>query len=65
MLIKLLGKADKSLDWLDAWKDMEKIFETQRDKVKAIERLLKEAKVVPAVNQVELHPQVLLSLHAV
>ncbi|KAG9078130.1 hypothetical protein FRC06_008516 [Ceratobasidium sp. 370] len=66
------GKADKSLDWLDAWKDMEKIFETQKDKVKAIgvsnfsveflERLLKEAKVVPAVNQIELHPQVPLSL---
>ncbi|KAH7343681.1 Aldo/keto reductase [Rhizoctonia solani] len=60
------GNADKSLDWLDAWKQMEKIYETQRDKVKAIgisnfsveflERLLKEAKVVPAVNQIELHP---------
>ncbi|ELU45768.1 aldo/keto reductase family domain-containing protein [Rhizoctonia solani AG-1 IA] len=68
-----LGKADKSLDWLDAWKQMEKIYETQRDKVKAIgipiagvsnfsveflQRLLKEAKFVPAVNQIELHPQV-------
>ncbi|KAF8680950.1 aldo kereductase [Rhizoctonia solani] len=62
------GKADKSLDWLDAWKQMEKIYETQRDKVKAIgvsnfsveflQRLLKEAKFVPAVNQIELHPQV-------
>ncbi|KAG8677990.1 hypothetical protein FRC09_020219, partial [Ceratobasidium sp. 395] len=62
-----LCKADKTLDWLDAWKDMENIFETQKDKVKAIgvsnfsveflERLLKEAKVVPAVNQIELHPQ--------
>jgi hypothetical protein len=69
---------------------MEKIYETQKDKVRAIgthtarhalnfnsyqltqgvsnvsvefmERLLKEAKVVPAVNQVELHPQVLYSL---
>ncbi|KAF8709396.1 Aldo/kereductase family, partial [Rhizoctonia solani] len=61
------GKADKSLDWLDAWKQMEKIYETQRDKVKAIgvsnfsveflQRLLKEAKFVPAVNQIELHPQ--------
>ena len=30
------GKADKSLDWLDTWKQMEKIYETQRDKVKAI-----------------------------
>lgn len=30
------GKADKSLDWLDAWKDMEKIYETQKDKVRAI-----------------------------
>ncbi|KAF8607970.1 Aldo/keto reductase [Ceratobasidium sp. AG-I] len=62
------GKADRSIDWIDAWKDMEKIYETQKDKVRAIgvsncsveflERLLKEAKVVPAVNQVELHPQV-------
>ncbi|KAG8733900.1 hypothetical protein FRC11_000454 [Ceratobasidium sp. 423] len=61
------GKADKSLDWLDTWKQMEKIYETQRDKVKAIgisnfsveflERLLKEAKIIPAVNQIELHPQ--------
>ncbi|CEL59661.1 Protein GCY OS=Saccharomyces cerevisiae (strain ATCC 204508 / S288c) GN=GCY1 PE=1 SV=1 [Rhizoctonia solani AG-1 IB] len=63
------GKADKSLDWLNAWKQMEKIYETQRDKVKAIgvsnfsveflQRLLKEGKITPAVNQIELHPQVL------
>ncbi|CAE6389847.1 unnamed protein product [Rhizoctonia solani] len=66
------GKADKSLDWLDAWKQMEKIYETQRDKVKAIgvsnfsveflQRLLNEGKITPAVNQIELHPQVLTDL---
>jgi len=60
------GKADKSIDWLDTWKKMEAIYESNPDKVKAIgvsnfgieylERLLKEAKVVPAVNQIELHP---------
>jgi len=60
------GKPDKSADWLDTWKEMEKIYESNKDKVKAIgvsnfhisylERLLKEATVVPAVNQVELHP---------
>ncbi|EUC57875.1 aldo/keto reductase family protein [Rhizoctonia solani AG-3 Rhs1AP] len=61
-----LCKADKSIDWINTWKQMEKIYKTQRDKVKAIgvsnvsveflERLLKEAQVIPAVNQVELHP---------
>jgi len=60
------GKADKSLDWLDTWKTMEQLYLAHPDKLKAIgvsnfsveftERLLKEAKVTPAVNQVELHP---------
>jgi len=60
------GKADKEHDWLTTWKDMEKLFLENPDKLKAIgvsnfsikflERLLKEAKVVPAVNQIELHP---------
>ncbi|KDQ50381.1 hypothetical protein JAAARDRAFT_42171 [Jaapia argillacea MUCL 33604] len=59
-------KADKSYDWLDTWKSMEKLYLENPDKLKAIgvsnfsveflERLLKEAKVVPAVNQIELHP---------
>jgi len=59
-------KADKSLDWLDTWKTMEKLYEAHPDKIKAIgvsnvsveyfERLLEVAKVVPAVNQIELHP---------
>ncbi|CAE6401405.1 unnamed protein product [Rhizoctonia solani] len=58
-----LCKADKSLDWINTWKQMEKIYKTQRDKVKAIgvsnvsveflERLLKEAQVIPAVNQTD------------
>jgi len=61
-----LGKADKSLDWLDTWKKMEEVYLANKDKVKAIgisnfsvaylERLLPEVKVVPAVNQIELHP---------
>ncbi|KZT25670.1 Aldo/keto reductase [Neolentinus lepideus HHB14362 ss-1] len=60
------GKADKEHDWLTTWKDMEKLFLENPDKLKAIgvsnfsikflERLLNEAKVVPAVNQIELHP---------
>ncbi|KZS87258.1 Aldo keto reductase [Sistotremastrum niveocremeum HHB9708] len=59
-------KADKEHDWLDTWKAMEEVYKSNPDKVKAIgvsnfsiqylERLLPEAKVVPAINQVELHP---------
>ncbi|KAH7928628.1 Aldo/keto reductase [Leucogyrophana mollusca] len=60
------GKADKAYDWLDTWKSMEDVYLAHPEKVKAIgvsnfsveflERLLKVAKVVPAVNQIELHP---------
>ncbi|EJU06121.1 Aldo/keto reductase [Dacryopinax primogenitus] len=60
------GKADKSANWIDTWKRMEVIYENNKDKVRAIgvsnigvkylRQLLKEAKIVPAVNQVELHP---------
>ncbi|KZV96153.1 Aldo/keto reductase [Exidia glandulosa HHB12029] len=60
------GTADKEWDWLDTWRHMEEMYEANKDKVRAIgvsnfsvpylERLLKTAKVVPAVNQVELHP---------
>jgi len=60
------GTADKSLNWIDTWKKMEVIYEKNKDKVRAIgvsnigrkylDQLLKEAKIVPAVNQVELHP---------
>ncbi|KAF9004813.1 Aldo keto reductase [Cyathus striatus] len=59
-------KADKSVDWLDTWKSMEKLFKENPSKLKAIgvsnfsveylERLLKVVEVVPAVNQIELHP---------
>ncbi|KAJ6473592.1 Aldo keto reductase [Mycena vitilis] len=64
-------KADKTHDWLDTWKAMEKIYKdslkgTQEGKVLAIgvsnfsvkflERLLEHAEFVPAVNQIELHP---------
>lgn len=60
------GKADPSIDWLDTWAEMEKVYQAHPDKVKAIgisnfsveflERLLARARVVPAVNQIELHP---------
>ncbi|KAJ6612644.1 Aldo keto reductase [Mycena sp. CBHHK59/15] len=59
-------KADKTHDWLDTWKSMEKLYKAHPDKLKAIgvsnfseeflERLLAVAEVVPAVNQIELHP---------
>ncbi|KAI0701079.1 Aldo/keto reductase [Cytidiella melzeri] len=60
------GGADKEWDWKNTWKTMEKIYKEHPDKVKAIgvsnvsvefmEELLTVAEVVPAVNQIELHP---------
>ncbi|KAH9050932.1 NADP-dependent oxidoreductase domain-containing protein [Lactarius deliciosus] len=59
-------KADKTLNWIDTWKEMEKVYLAHPEKVKAIgisnvsvaflEELLKVATVIPAVNQVERHP---------
>ncbi|KAI0002167.1 Aldo/keto reductase [Russula compacta] len=60
-------KADKSLNWLDTWRKLEKVYREHPEKVKAIgvsnvsvpylEDLLKLPDViVPAVNQVERHP---------
>ncbi|KAJ7240457.1 Aldo keto reductase [Mycena rebaudengoi] len=59
-------EADHSHDWLDTWKSMEKLYKAHPDKLKAIgvsnfsieylEKLLAVAEVVPAVNQIELHP---------
>ncbi|KAF8889662.1 NADP-dependent oxidoreductase domain-containing protein [Infundibulicybe gibba] len=59
-------KADKSINWIDTWKEMERLFKAHPDKLKAIgvsnfsaeflERLLTVAEVIPAVNQIELHP---------
>ncbi|KAJ7064908.1 Aldo keto reductase [Mycena amicta] len=58
--------ADFSVDWLDTWRSMERIYKAHPEKVRAIgvsnfsieflERLLAIATVVPAVNQIELHP---------
>ncbi|KAI0090451.1 Aldo/keto reductase [Irpex rosettiformis] len=58
--------ADRDWDWRDTWRAMEKIYKEHPDKVKAIgvsnfseeffDELLKIAEVVPAVNQIELHP---------
>ncbi|KLO14393.1 Aldo/keto reductase [Schizopora paradoxa] len=60
------GKADKTHDWIDTWKSMEELYKKYPEKLKAIgvsncsvdflERLLPQATVIPAVNQVELHP---------
>ncbi|TCD62760.1 hypothetical protein EIP91_006432 [Steccherinum ochraceum] len=60
------GKADREHNWLDTWKAMEAIYKAHPEKVRAIgvsnvsidffEPLLKQATVIPAVNQVELHP---------
>ncbi|KAF8348728.1 NADP-dependent oxidoreductase domain-containing protein [Amanita rubescens] len=59
-------KADKNWDWLDTWKVMESLYKKYPDKLKAIgvsnfsvkflERLLANCEIVPAVNQIELHP---------
>ncbi|THU93531.1 Aldo/keto reductase [Dendrothele bispora CBS 962.96] len=60
------GGPDKSIDWLDTWHQMVSLYKAHPDKIKAIgvsnfcvpylERLLASSDVVPAVNQIELHP---------
>lgn len=62
------GKPDRGISYKDTWKKMEAIYKAHPDKVKAIgvsnfsvkylEELLKDATVVPAVNQIESHPYV-------
>ena len=57
---------DDSISYIETWQAMEKLLETRAGKVKAIgvsnfsiktlTELLKHAKVVPAMNQVETHP---------
>ena len=57
---------DDSISFVDTWKQLEKLLETRAGKVKGIgvsnfslknlTELLKHAKVVPAMNQVETHP---------
>ncbi|KAH9067596.1 NADP-dependent oxidoreductase domain-containing protein [Lactarius vividus] len=59
-------KADKTRNWIDTWKELEKVYLAHPEKVKAIgvsnvsvaylKELLKVATVIPAVNQVERHP---------
>jgi glycerol 2-dehydrogenase (NADP+) len=61
-------KPERSIDWLDTWKKMEELYKKYPNKLKAIgvsnfstkflDRLLEVATVVPAVNQIELHPYV-------
>jgi len=60
------GKPNLDHDWLTTWKTMEALYAKHPDKLKAIgisnfsvdylNRLLPEVKVVPAVNQIEMHP---------
>ncbi|EIM89119.1 Aldo/keto reductase [Stereum hirsutum FP-91666 SS1] len=68
-MTKDLSGADRTINWIDTWKEMEKIYKAHPEKVKAIgvsnvspaflELLLKEATVIPAVNQIERHPSCL------
>lgn len=58
--------ADDSIDYVQTWKNMERLLETRAGKVKAIgvsnfstktlPHLLEHAKVIPAMNQIETHP---------
>jgi len=64
--MKKTGGADTSVNWLDTWKEMERLYKAHPEKVRAIGvsnistewlgLLLKEATVIPAVNQIERHP---------
>lgn len=61
--------ADKAWNWLDTWKAMEDLYKAHPEKVKAIgvsnvsvellEKLFEVATVIPATNQIELHPCVI------
>jgi glycerol 2-dehydrogenase (NADP+) len=62
------GTTDSEIDWLDTWRAMEAIHKENPDKVRAIgvsnfcieylERLVNNAEIIPAVNQIETHPYV-------
>ncbi|KAG8984536.1 hypothetical protein FRB90_005249 [Tulasnella sp. 427] len=55
---------DESPAYVETWKDIEKLLDTGKVKsigvsnfsIKTLEVLLPEAKIVPAVNQVQIHP---------
>ncbi|KAF8904599.1 NADP-dependent oxidoreductase domain-containing protein [Mucidula mucida] len=57
-------RLDNSVNFIDVWAEMEALLETGKVKAigvsnfspKTLDELLKTAKVVPAVNQVEVHP---------
>lgn len=59
-------KPDREVDWLDVYKEVENIYKENPDKIKAIgisnwsvsylKRLLENSTVIPAINQIELHP---------
>ena len=62
------SEADFSINWIETWTKMEELYKKYPEKIKAIgvsnvsvpwmKKLLETATVVPAVNQVELHPYV-------
>jgi len=57
-------KLDETANFNETWAEMEKVLESGKVRaigvsnfsIKTLEELLKTAKVIPAVNQVELHP---------
>ncbi|KAF8884886.1 NADP-dependent oxidoreductase domain-containing protein [Gymnopilus junonius] len=65
-MVEDLSGPDRSIDWLDTWKKMVQVYKRYPQKVKAIgvsnvsidwlKHLLANTDVVPAVNQIELHP---------
>ncbi|CAA7264344.1 unnamed protein product [Cyclocybe aegerita] len=65
-MVQDLSGPDRSIDWLDTWKKMVEVYKANPGKLKAIgvsnfcvdwlKRLLDNSDVVPAVNQIELHP---------
>ena len=66
------GGPDLEWDWRDTWRSMESLYKQHPEKIRAIgvsnfgteylKELLSFATVVPATNQVELHPYVQLVL---
>ena len=59
-------KPNREIDWLDTYKEVEKLYKENPDKIKAIgvsncseshlTKLLEITTIVPAINQIELHP---------
>ena len=64
--MKKTGGPDVDWDFVKTWQAMEELYKANPDKLKAIgvsnvsveflKKLLKVATVIPAMNQIELHP---------